>query len=143
MPGARKGTKASKAAADKRTLRAAVAQSEDRDWAPPVRRAVVGTPRTPEVGDPVWYGTKMCGCIITTIKDGAVLFQGGPIIKNRKGREVPRWTVVVRESTLSWNPEAGWWVYGQPSIGTVPEGIVVRPVPAALSGTNRGTFANG
>ena len=95
----------------------------------------------PYVGSAVWWAPKRVGCVITAIRDTLVTFQGGEIIRNRRGREVPRWTVQVEVKHLRWDAELGMFFVGRGPKPRTQGGIVLTPEPLALSGTTRGSFA--
>lgn len=100
------------------------------------------TPRIPQVGDPVWWAPKQVGCVITARHpDGSMTFQGGEIVKNVKGRQVPRWTAMTGRSTYLWDARLRTWVVGQGPIPKIVRGLVVQPQPVALSGSAQGSFA--
>ena len=99
--------------------------------------------RTPLVGDPVWWAPKRAQCVVTeTHGDGSFVFQGGEIVKNKRGRQVPRWTVAARHAGATWKPDLGIWIVGEgPTPKRGRDHTVVYPEPVAMSGTSRGSFA--
>lgn len=114
--------------------------------------------RTVVVGDRVWWAAKRQGFVVTEVcPDSSFVAQGGPIIRNRKGREVPRWTLMSVQREATWRPDVGCWVVGQgpqPKVargrivgpdGKVLDGgvQVINPRPLSVSGHVKGTFAVG
>ena len=101
-------------------------------------------PKRPAVGDPVWWAPKQVGCVVTRVygdRGGRVEFAGGPITKNKIGRQAPLYTVETKGGGLTWNVHLEMWVVGQ---GPRPQRygeIVLLPTPVLVSGTARGSFA--
>lgn len=95
-----------------------------------------------QVGDPVWWAPKFARCVVTEVNsDGSFVFQGGPVVTNSRGREVPRWTVAATQKGIKWN-ELGFWQVGEgqlPKMGKDHQ--IVYPDPVALSGRGVGSFA--
>jgi hypothetical protein len=100
--------------------------------------------RRPEVGDAVWWGAKQIGLQVTARQGGMVTAQGGGIVRTTRGREVPRYTVEVGAVNLHWNLIARCWTIGLGWSPPMPrEGAtVLRPLPVAVSGATRGSFAS-
>lgn len=96
--------------------------------------------RYPAIGDPVWWAPKEVKAVITAVSpSGGFVFQGGEIVRNAKGRELPRWTVAAAVNAYIWN-DAGFWQVGQ---GRLPRKVgeqVVYPEPVAVSGKATGSF---
>jgi hypothetical protein len=105
-----------------------------------VPRAV--TVRIPSLGDPVWWAPKCAGCTVTRVQtDGLITFQGGETIKNKKGRQVPRWTVQSLVKNFVWRDDLKMWIVGAGPHPKTLRGQVVYPEPARLSGQAQGSFA--
>ena len=106
--------------------------------------------RRPTVGDRVWWAPKQIGAVITeAFADGSFVFQGGPIVRNAKDREGPRWTVSssyttrrqVREFSeergvefeevwkraTHWRSDLGMWVVGHGPMPKRARDRVVMP----------------
>ena len=98
--------------------------------------------RIPAVGESVWWAAKGVGCQVTHVRnDGMFIFQGGEIITNANGREVPRWTVAARLDAGKFDPSLGMWVVGQ---GPRPKRVretIITPDAVVLSGKSKGSFA--
>jgi hypothetical protein len=98
--------------------------------------------KVPNVGDPVWWASKQLGCIVTELQgNGTVIFQGGEIVKNGKGREVPRWTVATFATNAVWNGTIHMWVVGEGPAPKDVRGTVITPDSVLLSGVGKGSFA--
>lgn len=98
--------------------------------------------RVPLVGDPVWWAPKQIGCVVTAIEpNGNVVFQGGEIVKNSRGRQIPRWTVAAGCSTYLWDESLQMWIVGQGVTPKEVRGAILKPSPVQLSGQAAGSFA--
>ena len=98
--------------------------------------------KRPTVGDPVWWASKAVGAHVTEIYgDGSVVFQGGEIVKNSQGREVPRWTVATVPDEMVWNHTLDCWVVGSGPLPRSVRGVIIYPKPVLLSGKATGSFA--
>lgn len=99
--------------------------------------------KAPMIGDPVWYAPKRVGCMVIRVNVGqnSVVFRGGPVVKNKRGREVPRWTIQTRITNLRWNPHTKMFNVGEGPTPKVVRGQVVYPDPVAMSGQAQGSFA--
>lgn len=99
--------------------------------------------KVPKIGDPVWWAARgISGVITEQSPSGGFIFQGGNIVKNRKGREVPRWTVAASVKSYVWN-DGGFWVVGKGPIPKEVRGLVVYPKPVLASGKAVGSFGRG
>lgn len=101
-------------------------------------------PKRPAVGDPVWYAPKQVGCSVTKVygdHGGRIQFQGGPIIKNKRGRQFPRYTVETKGGGAVWNTQLEMWIVGQGPRPRTHGGIVLLPEPVLVTGSRRGSFA--
>lgn len=101
-------------------------------------------PKRPAVGDPIWYAKKQVGCQITRVFDdngGRVEFAGGPIIKNARGRQLPRYTVWTRGGGLTWNVHLGMWIFGSGPRPRRHGELVLLPKPVLITGVGQGSFA--
>lgn len=102
----------------------------------------LGIVRVPRIGDQVWWAPKGVGGVVTArYTNGNIIFQGGEIVKNKKGREVPRWTVAAGVNTYVWNADIAMWVVGQGRLPKSARGVIVTPDPVAVSGALKGSFA--
>lgn len=96
----------------------------------------------PGIGSPVWWAPKAVGLQVTAMANGSVVAQGGPIVRNVRGREVPRWTLSIPTPELKWDPDLGLFIVGSGQTPVVTRsGIVLCPEPVAVSGQMRGSFA--
>lgn len=103
---------------------------------------VVGIIKIPRVGDKVWWAPKGLGGIVTGRGEkGTMIFQGGELITNKKGRVVPRWTVAAGIDTYVWHADIKMWVVGQGPTPKLVNGQVITPDPVAVSGASTGSFA--
>lgn len=94
------------------------------------------------LGSPVWWRPKSVGLSVQHIySDGSVLLQGGPIVRNKSGREVPRWSVATLERNLKWHADINMWSLGQGPLPKNVRGQVITPDPVYLSGVAQGSFA--
>lgn len=101
------------------------------------------TLRLPSAGEKVWYAPKRCGMLVTRLRtDGMVIFQGGPIVKNKRGRQTPRWTVQARATDGVWRPDLDMWIFGEGPTPRNVRGQVVYPDPVQITGKAQGSFAN-
>lgn len=79
----------------------------------------------PRVDDPVWWTSKQVWGVVTKVEsDGSFVFQCGPVVETRTGRQVPRWTVATHVEDAKWTGKM--WVVGN---GPNPVGRVVNPEP--------------
>lgn len=98
--------------------------------------------RVPQVGEKVWWAPKGLGCLVTHAGNGLVFqFQGGETIKNKKGRQVPRWTVQAKLGAATWDNILGMWIVGQGKTPKLVRGTIITPDPVAMSGKSTGSFA--
>jgi len=133
-----------------------------RFW-PSKKAAIVGAVRVPAVGDPLWWCTKREKCVVTEVHpDGSFNFSGGPVIKNKRGRQVPRWSVAakfytdqelralseqrgvsyakLKRAATHWH-ERGFWVVGTGPTPKYGRGQLIYPKPVLMSGRAQGSFA--
>lgn len=104
-------------------------------------KAVVG--KLPGVGDQVWWAPKQLGCIVTARDlNGNFTFQGGEIVRNKRGREVPRWTVMAGLDSAKWDESSKMWIVGEGPAPKNVRGVVIVPTPVVVSGQSKGGFAN-
>lgn len=98
--------------------------------------------KVPQVGESVWWAPKGVGCQVTSVEpNGNVIFQGGEIVTNSNGREMPRWTVAAKVDAFVFDQNLGMWVVGQ---GPRPKRVretIVTPEAVVLSGKAKGSFA--
>ena len=105
-------------------------------------RRTTGVLRIPAAGELVWWASKQIGCTVTKVSTNGILtFQGGEIIKNKKGRQVPRWTVQSRIENATFDPATQYWIVGEGLTPKVIRGVVVTPKPVSVSGYAQGSFA--
>jgi hypothetical protein len=96
----------------------------------------------PRLGDPVWWAPMRLGCQITEVRGPEVIFQGGELVTNTQGRQVPRWTVMTTVEHMTFDPGISMWIVGQGEVPKDIRGQVVRPTPVVLSAAT-GSFAKG
>ena len=98
--------------------------------------------KVPQIGEAVWWAPKGVGCHVTAVKaNGNTIFQGGEIVTNANGREVPRWTVAAGVDAFVFDNNLGMWIVGQ---GPRPKRVretIITPDAVALSGKAKGSFA--
>lgn len=99
--------------------------------------------RVPLLGDLVYWAPKKVRGIVSGREGNVIIFQGGEIIQNKRGREVPRWTVSSRSENFVRRDDLGLWIIGQGETPKLVNGVVVYPEPVALSGSSVGSFAVG
>jgi hypothetical protein len=102
--------------------------------------------RVPGVGDAVYWAKKEVGLQITRLfanPRGEMIaeLQGGAIIKNKTGRQVPRWTVQSKVKYMKWDADLGMWFVGQGPRPRAVNGIIILPDAVVMSGTSKGSFA--
>lgn len=98
--------------------------------------------RTPAVGERVWFAKKRFGGVVTEANsDGSIVVQGGPIIRNSKGRQIPQFTTAAHSKDCVWNPATSMWVHGKGPTPKNVRGQVIRPEPIQASGRPTGSFA--
>jgi hypothetical protein len=106
--------------------------------------------RIPSVGDSVWWAPKGVGGEVRSVQtNGMVSLTAGPLVKNKKGRQVPRWTVQANAKSFVWRGDLNCWILGQGPHPKVVRGEIknpkghqiVRPTPVQMSGQAKGSFA--
>lgn len=103
---------------------------------------LLGLVKVPRVGDKVWWAPKEVGGLVTKREmNGTIVFQGGEIVINKKGRAVPRWTVGAGVNTYRWDESLQMWIVGQGKLPKNVRGDIVTPDPVAASGSSQGSFA--
>ena len=108
----------------------------------PAQQESLPSLRYPQPGEAVWWAPKQLGAIVTSLNaDGSFTFQGGELVKNSKGRLLPRWTVMAGADTVYYDPSVKMWICGQGKLPHAVRGIVLMPEPVQLSGEARGSFA--
>lgn len=106
--------------------------------------ATLLVPKRPAVGDPVWWAPKQVGCVVTKVygdNGGRIQFQGGPIVKNNRGRQLPRFTVETVGGGARWDTRLEMWVVGQGPRPRRAGELILLPDPVLISGQRRGSFA--
>jgi len=83
--------------------------------------------RVPAIGDPVWWAPKELGGIVTERRADIIVFQGGEIVRNKRGRETPRWTVASRADNFTWHEDLKLWSVGQGPMPKTVRGVIVTP----------------
>lgn len=105
-------------------------------------KSLFGLIRLPKIGEAVWWAPKGVGCVITDVlSNGNVVFQGGPVVRNKRGRQVPQWTVATGGETPQWDESIQMWIVGQGPLPKNTRGTIITPDPVALSGKSVGSFA--
>jgi hypothetical protein len=101
-------------------------------------------PKKPAVGDPVWWAPKQVGCQVTRVygdKLGRIQFQGGPIIKNSRGHQFPKYCVETKGGGVTWNVHLEMWMVGRGPRPRRQGGIILLPEPCLITGKGHGSFA--